>query len=149
MLISPLLSVKHQFRLLPVPLQEIKVLKRIFPLLAIALLLFSSIGTASSARKTNEDFIQGMWRLSGENGGYGWYLEWTFHKGTFDLKGYPSLAQGGKYRIIKTDGPKLTLELYDQKGNFGTENSQIEVVIDKKKDSLMIKGQGPFKRAQQ
>lgn len=123
-------------------------MKRLSPLLAIAILLFSSFTIASSAKKTNEDFIQGMWRLTGENGGYGWVLEWTFDKGRFDLKGYPPLAQGGKYRIVKAAGDKLTLELYDQHGNFGTDNSRIELVIDKKHDTLMIKGQGPFKRTQ-
>lgn len=123
-------------------------MKRLFPLLTLALLLFFAAGPASSSTKTNEDFIQGMWRLSGETGGHAWYLEWTFHRGTFDLKGYPPLAQEGKYRIIKVEGHKLTLELYDQKGNFGTESSQLEVVLDKKKETLMIKGQGPFKRAQ-
>lgn len=124
-------------------------MKRLFPLLAVALILFSSAHFASTpAKERNEDFIQGMWRLTGENGGHAWFLEWTFNRGMFDLKGYPPLAQAGKYRIIKTDGSKLTLELYDQKGNFGTEQSEIEVVIDKKKNTLMIKGQGPFKRAQ-
>ncbi|HEY0320233.1 MAG TPA: hypothetical protein VGC66_04615 [Pyrinomonadaceae bacterium] len=123
-------------------------MKRLFPLVTVALILFSSAQLATSTRTTNEDFIQGMWRLTGENNGHSWFLEWTFNRGRFDLKGYPPLAQDGKYRIIKTDGDKLTLELYDQKGNFGTENSQIEVVIDKKKDTLTIKGQGPFKRAQ-
>jgi hypothetical protein len=124
-------------------------MKRIFPLVAVSLLLFSSLSLPASAdRKTNEDFIQGMWRVTGQNGMYGWFLEWTFDRGRFDLKGYPPLAQGGKYRIIKTDGHRITLELYDQQGNFGTENSQIELVIDKKKDTLMIKGQGPFKRAE-
>ena len=123
-------------------------MKRLLPLVAIALLLFSFVAAAYSAKKTNEDFIQGMWRLTGEQGGHGWYLEWTFDHGRFDLKGYPPLAQEGKYRIIKADGDKLTLELYDQKGNFGTENSRIEIVLDKKKDTLMIKDQGPFKRTQ-
>lgn len=123
-------------------------MKRLFPIVAVALILFSSVHLASSAKERNEDFIQGMWRLTGENGGHSWFLEWTFNRGMFDLKGYPPLAQEGKYRIIKTDGNKLTLELYDQKGNFGTEHSQIEVVIDKKKNTLTIKGQGPFKRAQ-
>jgi hypothetical protein len=125
-------------------------MKRIFPLVAVALLLFSSLSLQAVAdRKTNEDFIQGMWRMTGQNGSYGWFLEWTFDRGRFDLKGYPPLTQGGKYRIIKTEGHKIILELYAQQGNFGTENSQIELVIDKKKDTLMIKGQGPFKRAQQ
>jgi hypothetical protein len=125
-------------------------MKRLFPLAALALILFSAANVASlSAKKTNEDFIQGMWRLTGQNGMYGWYLEWAFDRGRFDLKGYPPLAQDGKYRIIKAEGNKLTLELYDQKGNFGTENSQLEVVIDKKKDTLSIKGQGPFARVKE
>ena len=122
-------------------------MRRFFPLGVIALILFSTLSFASAAKMSNEDFIQGTWRLTGENGGHGWFLEWTFDRGHFDLKGYPPLAQEGKYRIIKTDGSKLTLELYDQKGNFGTDNSQIELIIDKKKDTLMIKGQGPFQRA--
>ncbi|HEX8749078.1 MAG TPA: hypothetical protein VF717_18020 [Pyrinomonadaceae bacterium] len=124
-------------------------MKSLFPLAALALVLFSAASLAHSSAKTNEDFIQGMWRLTGENGGYGWVLEWTFNRGQFNLKGYPPLAQEGKYRIIKAEGDKLTLELYDQKGNFGTESSQLQVVLDKKKDTLMIKGQGPFKRAQE
>src|SRR5918911_5752344 len=116
-------------------------MRRIIAHAAIALLLFSSVSFVSSAKKTEEDFIQGMWRLTGENGGRAWFLEWTFSRGRFDLKGYPPLAQAGKYRIIKVDGHKLTLELYDQKGNFGAETSQIDIVIDKKKETLMIKGQ--------
>ncbi|HKS29875.1 MAG TPA: hypothetical protein VJS44_18775 [Pyrinomonadaceae bacterium] len=124
-------------------------MKRLFPLAALSVILFSAAAvTAYIDRKTNEDFIQGMWRLTGEQGGHAWFLEWTFLRGHFELKGYPPLAQEGKYRIIKAEGDKLTLELYDQKGNFGTETSQVEVVLDKKKDRLTIKGQGPFKRAQ-
>lgn len=122
-------------------------MKRLFPQVAIALVLFSvAAPLALSRRKTQEDFIQGMWRMTGENDGHAWYLEWTFDRGRFDLKGYPPLAQAGKYRVIKTESDKLTLELYDQKGNFGTDNSRLEVVVDKKKDTLMIKGQGPFTR---
>jgi hypothetical protein len=123
-------------------------MKRLFPLVAVALILFTAVPLASSSsRESKEDFIQGMWRLTGESGGHAWFLEWTFDRGRFALKGYPPLAQEGKYRIIKRDGDKLVLELYDQKGNFGTESSQIEVIIDKKKDTLQIKGQGPFRRA--
>jgi hypothetical protein len=124
-------------------------MKRLFPLAMLALVLFSAANLAYSSAKTNEDFIQGMWRLTGESGGHAWFLEWTFQRGQFDLRGYPPLAQDGKYRIIKAEGDKLTLELYDQKGNFGTESSQLQVILDKKKDTLMIKGQGPFKRAQE
>ena len=121
-------------------------MKRLFSHAAVALILFSSISLAAPVRKTNEDFIQGMWRLTGENGGHAWYLEWTFNRGRFNLRGYPPLAQDGKYRIIKSAGDKLTLELYDQQGNFGTEDGRVEVVLDKKRDTLTIKGQGPFAR---
>jgi hypothetical protein len=118
-------------------------------LIAFFILFIGLYAVAKSpfkAEDENEKFIQGTWRLTGENGGHGWFLEWTFDHGKFDLKGYPPLYQGGKYRIIKTEGNKMTLELYDQDGNFGTENSQIEIVVDKEKDKLMIKGQGPFER---
>ncbi len=124
-------------------------MKRLSPTLFIALVIYGAVVMAASAKTTNEDFIQGGWRVTGQTGSYGWFLEWRFERGRFDLKGYPPLAQEGKYRIIKTEGDKLMLELYDQKGNFGTENSRIEVVIDKKKDTLMIKGQGPFARVRE
>jgi hypothetical protein len=123
-------------------------MKRFVPHLVVALVLLSAAGLASSHGKSNEDFIQGTWRMTGQNGMYGWFLEWTFERGKFNLKGYPPLYQEGKYRIVKTEGDKLTLELYDQKGNFGTDNSRLEVVLNKKKNTLNIKGQGPFTRTE-
>jgi hypothetical protein len=121
----------------------------------ILLLLFISLvisfPVASDAEDANDGSIQGTWYLSGQvdskdGHGLSWFLEWTFDHSKFNLNGYPPLHQEGSYRIVKTEGNKLTLELYDQKGNFGTENSRIEIVVDKEKDTLMIKGQGPFKR---
>lgn len=121
----------------------------------ILLLLFISMALSfsvvSHAEDANDDSIQGTWYLSGQvsnkNGpGLSWFLEWTFDHSKFNLSGYPPLHQEGSYRIVKTEGNKLTLELYDQKGNFGTENSQLEIVVDKEKDTLMIKDQGPFTR---
>lgn len=120
-------------------------MKQIFPRVLIIVLLIASAVLAAPL-KTNEEFIQGTWYLSGENDGHSWFLEWKFERGSFVLKGYPPLFQEGKYRIVKTEKKKLTVELYEQKGNFGTENSRIEIIIDKDKNSLMIKGQGPFKR---
>jgi hypothetical protein len=74
-------------------------------------------------------------------------IDWTFEQGKFTLKGYLPLYQEGSYRIIKRAAGKLTLELFDQKGNFGTENSQIEIVTGKSRNKLkQIKGQGPFSR---
>ena len=121
-------------------------MKRFFPLALMVALLASLLASARSP-KTNEEIIQGTWRLTGQNDPrHSWYLEWTFDQGKFTLQGYPPLAQQGKYKIVKNDDNKMTLELYEQSGNFGTENSQIEITINKKKDTLIIKGQGPFTR---
>ncbi|CAN5819364.1 hypothetical protein BH20ACI4_BH20ACI4_17720 [soil metagenome] len=38
------------------------------------------------------------------------------------------------------------LELYEQSGNFGTEDKQIEIVIDAEKETLKIDGKEGFKR---
>jgi major membrane immunogen (membrane-anchored lipoprotein) len=120
-------------------------------LLAFLLLLLmgSYYASASQARAedSNEEFIQGTWRLAGQNDPqHSWYLEWTFDHGKFRLVGYPPLQQSGNYRVLKTEGSKMALELYEQKGELGTENSQVEVVIDRGKGTLTVRGQGPFTR---
>ena len=120
-------------------------MKLIWSLLLIALVGVSAAAPAH-ALDSEEQRIQGTWRLEGANGGHAWFLEWTFTEGKFTLKGYPPLFQEGSYRITKSGPGRLTLELYDQKGNFGTENSQLEIIIDRRKDKLRIKGQGPFSR---
>jgi hypothetical protein len=119
-------------------------MKPILSLLFIALIGFSF--APARGADSDEQLIQGTWRLNGSNGGHAWFLEWTFTQGKFTLKGYPPLFQEGSYRIVKTGPGTLRLELFDQKGNFGTENSQIEIVIDQRNDKLKIKGQGPFSR---
>ncbi len=114
-------------------------------LLACSALAASHRATASDSA---EQFMQGTWRLSGMNDAtHGWFLEWTFDHGKFTLDGYPPLHQEGKYRILKQQGSKLTLELYDQQGNFGTGSEKLEIVLYKNKDTLKIKEQGPFKRS--
>lgn len=117
-------------------------------LLAVLACAALAAGHRATATDSAEQFMQGTWRLSGMNDAtHSWFLEWTFDHGRFNLDGYPPLHQEGKYRVLKEQGNKLTLELYDQQGNFGTDNSQIEVVVDKDKDTLKIKDQGPFKRS--
>lgn len=96
----------------------------------------------------NEKLMQGTWRLSGMNDAtHSWFLEWTFDQGKFTLDGYPPLHQEGKYRVLNEQGAKLTLELYDQQGNFGEGTEKLEVIVDKDKDTLRIRDQGPFKRS--
>lgn len=120
-----------------------------FLIFAIGLSPFS---TACAFAQENENFILGTWRLAGElpktGGGrsFSWFLEWTFADGNFVQTGYPPLRQEGKYRIVKKEDDKLTLELYEQKGTFGTEDKQIEIVVDKKK--LKIDGKADFTRVE-
>jgi hypothetical protein len=126
-----------------------KTLFRLFLIFAIGL---SPVLGYSVFAQDSEKFIQGTWRLEGElpknesGRTFSWFLEWTFSNGAFVQTGYPPLRQEGKYRIVKKESSKLTLELYEQTGNFGTENKQIEIVIDKKKKKLKIDGKTGFTR---
>lgn len=119
-------------------------------LMLLVVLACSALAAAryAAAADSAEQFMQGTWRLSGMNDAtHSWYLEWTFDHGTFTLDGYPPLHQEGKYRVVKEQGNRLTLELYEQQGNFGTADDKLEIVIDKDKDTMRIKEQGPFKRS--
>ena len=94
----------------------------------------------------NEKYIQGTWRVEGENGGYRWFLEWTFENGKFNQTGYPPIIQEGKYRIAGETENKITLELYEQKGTFGNEMRKIEILIEKETNQLTISGTKGFTR---
>ena len=99
---------------------------------------------------SNEEFIQGTWRIDGylnqaQRRGR-WYQEWTFEHGKFKEEGYPPLRQAGSYRVLNEDGDKLTLELHDQEGTFGSKNSRLEIVINRQKDQLKIGSNEPFLR---
>jgi len=107
-----------------------------------------AVSPRATATDSAEQFVQGTWRLSGMNDAtHSWFLEWTFDHGKFTLDGYPPLHQEGKYRVLKQQGNKLTLELYEQQGNFGAGKEKLEVVVGKDKETLRIKDQGPFKRS--
>jgi predicted DNA-binding protein len=93
-----------------------------------------------------EKFIHGKWRVEGQNGGYGWFLEWTFDQGTFRQTGYPSLIQEGKYKVLSVTENKLTLDLFDQKGTFGTEKRRLEIIVDKENFQLTISGTKGFSK---
>ena len=118
-----------------------------------ACLVAAQDGGKKNSQVSNEEFIIGTWRLDGElppaNGGHGfhWFLEYTFDAdGTFILTGYPPLMQKGKYRVVKSDENRLTVDLYEQSGNFGDKNKRIEIVVDREKETLIIDGKEGFKR---
>ncbi len=116
---------------------------------ALAFMLFSS---CTISAQDHETFIQGKWRLVGEfpkdKSGRSrvWFLEWTFADGKFLQTGYPPIKQEGKYRIVKQDESKLTLELYEQKGTFGTKDRKIEIDVDRKNEKLQIENHQGFRR---
>ena len=121
---------------------------KVFLLTLILALAGASLGSAP-VQSPSERVMQGTWLLEGggKDNTPRWYLEWTFgDKGNFTLNGYPPLHQEGSYRVVKTKGNTLTLELFDQKGNFGADKSQMQIVVDGKKDTLTIKDKGPFRR---
>ncbi len=116
---------------------------------ALGVMLLSSCAVSA---QDNEAFIQGKWRLQGESPQDRsryirvWYIEWTFANGAFVQIGYPPIRQEGKYRIVKEEDSKMTLELYEQKGNFGTKDQQIKLVVDRENEKLNIWNQAGFTR---
>lgn len=56
----------------------------------------------------------------------------------------PPLSQTGSYRLIGGKAGRLTVELYDQHGDWGTENRTITSQPASDGRSMMIDGQGPF-----
>ncbi len=112
-------------------------------ILLFLLMTFSFSVVAFS--QSNDDKIQGTWRLEGTNGGNAWFLEWTFDKGNFKQMGYPPITQTGKYKIIEEKGVQIKLELFDQDGTFGKENRQILVLIDSRRKELTIDRKTGFK----
>ena len=96
--------------------------------------------------ETADESIQGSWRLEGANGRNAWHLEWEFTDGSFTQKGYPPLFQKGKYRIVAVNSRVITLELYEQSGNFGTKDRMIEIDVNDLEE-LTISGTPRFLRA--
>ena len=138
-------------------------IKKVLVLLFLAMAIGTSacsVAAQDSSNKgsqvSNEEYIKGTWRLNGElppnNTGhpFHWFLEYTFNSdGSFMLTGYPPLMQKGKYRVVKSEDDKLTLELYEQSGDFGTKDKRFEIDLDRKKGVLSIDGKDGFRPAKE
>ena len=97
--------------------------------------------------ENDDDPLPGTWRAAGNHGnGHTWYLQWKFAGGSFEMRGYPPIYQAGKYRIAAIEGAKLTIELYDQKGNFGEEKRTVEVLLDGANGTIKIDQMAGFRR---
>jgi hypothetical protein len=96
---------------------------------------------------TNAQFIQGQWSYSEDlGGGFASVLTWNFRAGHFTLEGYPPLFQEGDYRVVKSEGDTVILRLVNQSGDLSTDDRDIEIILDRSAETLMIDGQGPFHR---
>ncbi len=117
-------------------------------LLVFMLAFMGATNGSAQKQSVSEQIMQGTWLVEGSGDGKSatGYLEWSFDNGRFTLNGYPQVHQEGSYRILKSRGDKLTLELFDQKGSWGTKKSQMEIAVDTRNDRLTIKDKGPFRR---
>lgn len=100
-----------------------------------------------TAVEDDDDPLLGNWRAAGDHGnGHAWYLQWKFASGSFEMRGYPPIYQAGKYRIVAIEDSKLTVELFDQKGNFGAEKRTVEVLLDGADGTIKIDQMAGFRR---
>jgi hypothetical protein len=103
----------------------------------------------TSRSSENESFIQGTWRAAGDQGeGRTWFMEWTFERGTFKQTGYPPLEQRGRYRVIGDTESRLQLELFEQRGTFGSKDTNLVIVVNRERDTLRIDNLEGFRRSQ-
>ena len=97
----------------------------------------------------NERMLQGSWAQTRDQGeGHTSYLKWTFDHGRFEVDGYPPLHQTGRYRLMKSEGSTLVLQLYDQSGDWPVDEREIEIVLNSDGQSLTIDGEEPFQRTE-
>jgi len=117
-----------------------------------AFILFIAVSCSNGIFETksdNENFIQGKWHISGNVPGdrnLSWFLEWEFSDGKFIQNGYPPILQKGKYKVISDKESKLKLKLYDQKGTWGEDDSEVEIIINRESKLLTIQGKSGFKK---
>jgi hypothetical protein len=118
--------------------------------LALCILLLPTLACSAVqqiAPDTNAQFIQGQWSYSQDlGGGFASTLTWDFRSGHFTLEGCPPLSQEGDYRVVKSDGDNVTLRLVNQSGDLPTADRDLEIVLNRSDETLMIDGQGPFHR---
>jgi len=127
------------------PLDNMRFLKLVLITLLLPTLACSAVQPITP--DTNAQFIQGQWSYSEDlGGGLASVLTWDFRAGHFTLEGYPPLFQEGDYRVMKSEGDTVILRLVNQSGDLPTDDREIEIILDRGAETLMIDGQGPFHR---
>ncbi len=98
----------------------------------------------------NEEFIQGTWTIVNDTGTGSLstrdeFFQWRFSNGSFSReqeidRGSPLFSQGS-YRVVSVEGDRLTLELFDIRGDrisYNNEAFELLIILDREGDTLDI-----------
>lgn len=103
------------------------------------MLLAVLLVTLACATPTNEQFIQGSWRRSGElDGGMTYYVQWEFHQGQFVLHGYPPMRQTGHYQVQADTGNQLVLVLSAVSGDPPASDHVVTIHINRASQTIAL-----------
>lgn len=106
-------------------------------LISILVIAFT-IGACSS----EEYGFEGKWSFSDElDDGFSFYKEWHFESHRFSMEGYPPIYQEGHYRVKESRGDTFEVELFDQKGDLGTDPRTIEIILGNDSTQLTIENE--------
>ena len=99
----------------------------------------------------NESFIQGKWQIAGESisdksAEKSNLIEWKFENGKFSQIGFSAVMKQGRYKVLEDHHNILKLKLYNQKGKIGNKSLELEIVVDKQNERLIIDGKSEFSK---
>jgi len=114
--------------------------------------LVIAVGLSGCTDK-NEVYVQGDWFFSAPGVGgitqqMSVHTYWNFDDGALVAHSCCDDRPGmsGQYRIVKSEGNSLVLELFDTEGTGVEDEYQVQIVIDRVAETLSIQGVGPFSR---
>ena len=119
----------------------------------LVLCLLVAAVSLSGCRDRNESFIQDSWFYSAPSVGgvtteSSVHTFWHFEDGSVDANSCCESRPGmnGSYRIIKSEGNLLILEIYDIEDETGLQSYELQIEIDRERETLLLQGTGPFVR---
>ncbi|MFZ2098746.1 MAG: hypothetical protein WAV05_19100 [Anaerolineales bacterium] len=135
-------------------MRPLKTLKLLF-----VLMILLSLTLAGCKKDPRVTFIQGLWyykdaHLANIPGESAQVTNWEFDNGYFSIYTccFYKANYSGYYSVVERTENKLTLEMYDLKGQTGDlifhQDDIINTVlkIDAETDTLLINGDGPYTR---
>ncbi len=127
--------------------------------LLLAVVLSTLTGFVTGCMDPNLQFIEGTWHYDDEHlkqvaAEQHLEITWSFHRGRFAMTSccFGEAEMTGNYRILKSEGDKIVLELYNQQGHEGghvitdAHSFQMNVALDRETGTLRIGRFGPYER---